>query len=408
VSGPSSRVPDGRRPPGPVRAVRAAAAALLVVLALLAAGCARFPDASSQPWRDNPEIGPEKVPSPQSPPPSEPPPPAAPPPGGPGPAPSPCVDPDPQVVATCLGPVSAVVTLPGGAAALVAERTTGRVLRVAPDTPPQVVATVPVDDTGDGGLTGLALSPTYAEDQLIYAYATTATGNTVLRIAQGDVPKPVLSGIPRGPSSGNRGAIGVEPTGTLLVATGDAGDAAAAAAPRSLAGKLLRIDPFGRPAPGDPDPTSPVIGSGLHSPGDVCPDVASNTTWVTDRAGTRDVLLGVRPGSAPGGDAAAAPAWTWPDRPGVDGCAAGGGSLLVGLSGAKAMYALKPTAEGRFVGAPEAVLQNAYGRISGADLASDGMLWIGTVNKDPGGAPGPTDDRVIRIRPPSGGGSGPD
>ena len=78
------------------------------------------------------------------------------------------------------------------------------------------------------------------------------------------------------------------------------------------------------------------------------------------------------------------------------------------MSGAKALFTLKPTAEGRFVGAPEAVLQNTYGRISGADLASDGMLWISTVNKDPGGSPGATDDRVIRIRPPSGGGSGPD
>ena len=48
-----------------VRTRRAAAVVLLVLLALVA-GCARFPDASSAPWRDNPEIGPEKVPSPQS------------------------------------------------------------------------------------------------------------------------------------------------------------------------------------------------------------------------------------------------------------------------------------------------------------------------------------------------------
>jgi hypothetical protein len=396
VSGPSSC------------ARRTLTAVVLVVLALVLGACAQFPDASSAPWRDNPEIGPEKVPSPQSPAPSEPSQPAAPPPSAAGgPPPGPCVDPDPQVVATCLAPVSAVVTLPGGAAALVAERTTGRILRVAPDTPPQLVATVPVDATGDGGLTGLTLSPTYTEDSLVYAYATTATGNTVMRVAQGDVPKPVLSGIPRG-TTGNRGAIGVEATGTLLVATGDAGNAAAAAAPTSLAGKLLRIDAFGRPAPGDPDPSSPIVGSGLHAPGDVCPDVASGTTWVSDRAGTRDVLLSVPPGSVPGVAAAAAPAWTWPDRPGVDGCAAGGGSLFVGLSSAKAMFSLKPTAGGRFVGTPETVLQNTYGRLSAADLASDGMLWIGTVNKDPGGAPGPTDDRVIRIRPPSGGGSGPE
>jgi hypothetical protein len=405
VSGPQPRALARRRAD---RLRGAAAAVLLVVLTLLAGGCASFPDASSAPWRDNPEIGPEKAPAPQSPAPSEPSAPApAPSGGGAAPPPGPCVDPDPQVVATCLAPVSAVVTLPGQPAALVAERTTGRILRVAPDTPPQVIATVPVDATGDGGLTGLALSPSYAEDNLVYAYATTPGGNAVMRVAQGDVPKPVLTGIPRG-AEDNRGAIGVEPTGTLLVATGDAGNAAAAADPASLGGKLLRIDPFGRPAPGNPNAASPVVGTGLHAPGDVCPDTASNTTWVSDRAGTRDVLLGVRPGSAPGGAAAAAPAWTWPDRPGVDGCAAGGGTLFVGLSDAKSIFILKPTAEGRFVGAPETVLQNTYGRIAGADLGSDGMLWISTVNKDPGGAPGSTDDRVIRIKPPSGGGSGPD
>ncbi|MDL5155873.1 PQQ-dependent sugar dehydrogenase [Actinomycetospora termitidis] len=385
--------------PGPF----ARAIGLAVVLLALVAGCARFPDASDEPWRDKPDIGAERAPQPQSPPPSEPQAPSAPPGGAPAPTGA-CVDPDPQVVATCLAPVSAVVTLPGGQAALVAERTTGRILRVAPQTAPEVVTTVPVDAAGDGGLTGLVLSPSYAEDQLLYVYATTSSGNAVLRIAPGDVPKPVLSGIPRG-SSNNRGALGVEPTGTLLVATGDAGTAPG---PTSLAGKLLRIDPFGRPAPGNPDPASPIVGSGLHSPGDACADPSSNATWVTDRTGPRDVLLNVPPGAPAGTAAAAAPAWTWPDRPGVSGCAAGGGTLLVGLADAKGLFVLKPTAEGRFVGPPETVLQNTYGRISGADLASDGFVWFGTVNKDPGGAPGATDDRVVRIRPPSGGGSGPD
>ena len=261
MSDPSLRVPDPRRARGAVRSV---AAALLVVLALLAGGCASFPDASSQPWRDNPEIGAEKAPAPQSPAPSEPPPPASPPAGGAAPAPGPCVDPDPQVVATCLAPVSSVVTLPGASAALVAERTTGRILRVAPDTPPQVVATVPVDATGDGGLTGLALSPTYAEDQLIYAYATTAGGNAVLRIAQGDVPKPVLIGIPRG-ASGNRGAIGVEPTGTLLVATGDAGQRGDRGRPgvarrQAAAHRPVRPPGAGRPRP---DVAGDRLGSAL-------------------------------------------------------------------------------------------------------------------------------------------------
>jgi glucose/arabinose dehydrogenase len=387
---------------GPWR-TRTILAALLVLAALLA-GCAQFPDAGQQPWRERPDLGAERAPQPRLPETGEPTP--APNSGGPS-VPPPCVDPDPQVVATCLAPLSAVVTLPGGQAALVAERTTGRILRITLEEPPETVATVPVDAAGDGGLTGLVLSPSYAEDQLVYVYATTAAGNAVMRIAPGDVPKTVLGGIPRG-DSGNRGAIGVEPDGTLLVATGDGGDPAAAASPTSLAGKLLRIDPFGRPAPGTPDPASPVVGSGLHAPGDVCADPSSGVSWVTDRAGARDVLVAVRPGVAPGPEATSAPAWTWPQRPGVAGCAALPGTLVVGLEGSAAMFVLRPTPQGSFVGTPQAVLAGAYGRITATDVASDGLIWFTTANKDGDGTVTPTDDRVVRIRPPSGGASGAD
>lgn len=115
----------------------------------------------------------------------------------------------------------------GIAAALVGERTTGRVLRVARGQEPELVATVPVDPTGGGGLTGLVLSPGFAEDQLVYAYTTTAEDSRVVRLAPGDEPEPLFTGIPRG-ASHNGGTLGVDPGGTLLVATGDAGNPAAA------------------------------------------------------------------------------------------------------------------------------------------------------------------------------------
>ncbi|MDT7656545.1 MAG: hypothetical protein QOF38_1260, partial [Pseudonocardiales bacterium] len=186
------------RSPSRVSARRPAARArwrgLLPVLALalvfitVLGGCASFPDNGPKQWRDKVEGGgplaaPPRVPD--KPPDSEQPPPPAPP--GQGAGPNGCVDPDPQVVATCLDPISAVAVLPDAQSALVAERSTGRVLRVQKGKDPELIATIGVDAAG-GGLLGLVLSPSYREDQLLYAYAATGTDHRVLRIAQGDPP----------------------------------------------------------------------------------------------------------------------------------------------------------------------------------------------------------------------------
>ena len=161
-----------------------------------------------------------------------------------------CTDPDLQVVATCLAPVSAVAVLPDSRTALVAERTTGRVLRVQRGIDPVLVTTVPVDPSGGGGLTGLVLSPGYAEDRLVYAYATTAEDNRVLRLAPGEEPKPVLTGIPRG-SRDNGGALATDGRNALLVATGLGGSAVG----RRLARRQAAADRHARPARrGQPEP----------------------------------------------------------------------------------------------------------------------------------------------------------
>ena len=298
------------------------------------------------------------------------------------------------MVATCLDPVSAIAVLPDGRSALVAERATGRVLRVQRGSDPVLVATVPTDPSGGGGLTGLVLSPGYAEDQLVYAYVSTPSDNRVVRIASGEPPKPVLVGIPRG-ATNNGGALGVDFDGSLLVATGNAGGDGSAVG--SLAGKVLRIDTLGRPAHGNPDPFSPIFSSGLRAPAGVCTDRESRISWVTDRAGSQDVLHLVTPG------ALAPPAWTWPNRPGVGGCMAQPGLVVIAQAGATSLFVLRPEGNGTFTGAPEILINGVYGRLSAATLAPDGLLWIGTVNKS-GGKPVPSDDRVIRIQPPAGGG----
>lgn len=366
------------------------------LLGVLLAGCATFPDDGPRDWREKPEGAGELVEPPVIPDstaPDDPRLPGGTPESGAPRAPSGCEDPDPQVVATCLEPVGAIAVLPDGQSALVAERTTGRVLRVQRGMEPQLVTTVPVDPVGDGGLTGLVLSPAYAEDGLVYAYATTPQDNRVLRISRGEPPKPVFTGIPRGPVN-NGGALGVDGTGALLVATGDAGTVPG---PGSLAGKLLRVDTLGRPPTGNPDAGSPIHSSGLRAPVGMCTDPIGAATWVTDRAGGRDVLHRVVAGPLP------VPAWTWPERPGVAGCMAQPGVVAIAQTGAAALFVLRPAEDGKFTGEPETLLAGTYGRLSAAAPAPDGLLWLGTVNKA-GGRPVPSDDRVIRIQPPAGSG----
>ncbi len=384
---------------------RAAPAALLgglLLVASLVAGCASFPDSGPRDWREKPELevaGPQpRVPGEPSPGPR----PGQPPgPTGPPGEPQGCVDPDPQVIETCLTSVTAIAVLPGGETALVAERSTVRVLRVAQGQDPVEIAVLPADPTAvDGGVTGLTLSPSYIEDELIYAYVTTATDNRVVRIAPGgDPPKPILTGIPRG-VTGNGGALAADTRGALLVATGDAGVPTAAADPTSLAGKVLRIDGFGAAAADNPVPASRVLASGLHNPGGMCVDPTDGSTWVTDRPGTRDVLFRIEPGAV-----LTTPAWTWPDLPGVAGCVAVPGLLAVSLTTAASLYVLRPNPDGGFSGKPETTLDDAYGRLHAAALGPDGLLWLGTVNKV-GGTPVSSDDRVLRIQPPAAGGGG--
>lgn len=374
---------------------------------LLIAGCATFTDQPPpESWRPQEQLTPQGGPEPQVP--GE---------GGPGtpdgggggrpskiPPPDGCTDYDPAVIGTCMDTVSAVAALPGDGqdpTALVGERKTGRILRVKMGTDPQVVATVPVDGSTDGGLTGLALSPSYAEDQLIFAYVTTATDNRVVRIAPGDVPKPIITGIPRG-AKNNRGALALDRRGALLLATGDAGNQAAAGNTKSMAGKLLRFDASGQPADGNPTAGSLIVSSGLHAPGGLCAAVDGSGTWVTDRTTTQDVLYRLTPGKP-----LATPAWTWPDRPGVAGCAASVAGVLVVTSKAGNAQLLPMAPDGSFSGKPQVSLEKdkGFGLLGGMDAVNEQVAVVGTVNKD-GGTPGTSDDRAIVVIPPTGGGPG--
>jgi glucose/arabinose dehydrogenase len=266
--------------------------AVLCAATVLATGCARFDNAVSQPFTEPPKM----MPGPPSTPPPPPPLPAK---------PFPKVCPAPGVMQGCLESTSGLIMGQDPKTALVAERTTGAVKEVSVSAEPKVRMVIPVDGSGDGGLMSIVKSPTYSQDRLMYAYISTPTDNRVIRIADGDVPKDLLTGIPKG-ATGNTGSLIFTSPTTLVVQTGDAGDPARANDPKSLAGKVIRIE---QPTTVDQAPPTTAL-SGMGSGGGMCLDPADKSLYITDRTPAGDRLQRIGP------DSKATTVWTWPDRPG--------------------------------------------------------------------------------------------
>ena len=79
----------------------------------------------------------------------------------------------PSVLARDLAVPWAIAFLPGGDA-LVTERDSARLLRVTPHGRVSTVGTVPgVEPSGEGGLLGVAVSPSFGRDRLVYLYVST-------------------------------------------------------------------------------------------------------------------------------------------------------------------------------------------------------------------------------------------
>ncbi|HET6878362.1 MAG TPA: PQQ-dependent sugar dehydrogenase [Jatrophihabitans sp.] len=316
---------------------------------------------------------------------------------------------DPRVVAKHLTAPVGLALLPDGTA-LVGERTTGRIVRVQPQ-PDQPVPTVRtlhgLDTRGDGGLLDLAVSPTYLEDNLIYAYVTTRTDNRVVEFTLHGPVTPLFTGIPKGRLD-NTGRIMFRPDGSLFIGTGDAGHPAAAAQQHSLAGKILHITDIGRPAPRNPERGSPVWASGQRVVDGLCVDPHDNTTFEVESGGpgAPDEINVVSKGGyygwpRPAGVTHEPVATLPPDERAPGGCAVQFGRLWVtSLDGAALLSAPILTDGGApRLGAFHTLLRHKYGRLRTVVAAPDGALWLTTSNKDGHGHPISTDERVIRYVP---------
>ncbi|NRQ40044.1 oxidoreductase [Nonomuraea sp. NN258] len=321
----------------------------------------------------------------------------------------------PELVAGGLQIPWGLAFLPDGSA-LVSERNTARIVQVRPGATPVEVARVPgVSPAGEGGLLGIAVSPSYAQDGYVYAYFTAAADNRIVRftLAAPGTPQVIRSGIPKS-SIHNGGRLAFGPDGMLYASTGDANVSGNSQNPQSLGGKILRMRPDGSVPPDNPTAGSLVYSLGHRNVQGLAWD-ARGLMYATEFGqNTWDEVNHIVAGGNYGWPVVEGRGsdpryrnpivvWTTAESS-PSGAAVAGDTLFAAALRGTRLWRVPLDGQGG-AGTPDAVLQNAYGRLRHVALAPDGHLWIMTSNRDGRGTPGPQDDRVVRF-PPAGGDPG--
>ena len=308
----------------------------------------------------------------------------------------------PQVLATGLEAPWGLAFLPNGDA-LVSERDRARIVRIpaAGGDPVEVMRLPETDPGGEGGLLGIAVSPSYARDSLVYAYLTAADDNRIVRFRLGGPVEPVLTGIPKARVH-NGGRLAFGPDGNLYAGTGDAGDTDLAQDDRSLGGKVLRMTPDGDPVDG-----TLAFSKGHRNVQGLTFDESGRLYAVEFGQNRFDEVNHVTAGSnggwplvegpGDGGGRFLAPIVTWTTaEASPSGADVVGTDLYVAALRGERLWQVPLLGEGR-AGTPQALLRGEYGRLRAAQRAPDGSLWVLTSNRDGRGDPTRDDDRVLRF-----------
>ncbi|MGZ0204274.1 PQQ-dependent sugar dehydrogenase [Streptomyces sp. RM1] len=309
-----------------------------------------------------------------------------------------------------------LAVLPDGGL-LVSARDDATITRVDPDTgrTTELGTVSGVSPAGEGGLLGIALSPHYASDRMVYAYFTSASDNRIVRMLydprkpageQLGAPDTVFKGIPKGPIH-NGGRIAFGPDGMLYAGTGESGRRGLAQDKNSLGGKILRLTPDGEPAPGNPFPDSPVYSYGHRNVQGLAWDDRQRLFASEFGQDTWDELNAIKPGGNYG----------WPDAEGrssdprfqnpiaqwhTDDASPSGIAYVHGVIWMAALKGERlwriPLRGTRAAAAPQAFLTGTYGRLRTVAPAGDGKLWLITDNTDGRGHPKKGDDRILELR----------
>lgn len=271
-----------------------------------------------------------------------------------------------------------------------------------------------VSPAGEGGLLGIAISPDYASDHMIYAYFTSESDNRIVRMLydpkkpsgeQLGAPDTIVRGIPKG-TNHNGGRLAFGPDKMLYATTGERYEGRLAQDKKSLGGKILRMTPDGEPAPGNPFGDSLVYSYGHRNVQGLAWD-GKQRLWASEFGqDTWDELNLIKPGGNYG----------WPDvegkagKPGfIDPVAAwhtsdASPSGIAYAEGSVWMAALRgerlwriPLKGTKSSADPQAFLKDEYGRLRTVVSAGGDKLWLTTSETDGRGSPGKGDDKLLEL-----------
>ncbi|WP_320064305.1 PQQ-dependent sugar dehydrogenase [Micromonospora sp. RTGN7] len=266
---------------------------------------------------------------------------------------------------------------------------------------------------GEGGLLGLAISPTFANDQWLYIMHTSPSDNRIVRIKMqngtlnNSTLQVLVSGILRNKYH-NGGRLRFGPDGKLYASTGDAQNGDNAQNINNLAGKILRLNTDGT-VPSDNPFGNYVWSYGHRNPQGLAFDsqgrlweqefgnsIMDETNLIT-RGGNYGWPACEGTSGACGTAGFIAPKRTYSTADGsCSGIAVVRDVLYVACARGTRMY--RAVISGSSLTDVQTYFNGVYGRLRTVEPAPDGGLWLTTTNNgDKDSVPNNSNERIFHV-----------